>query len=631
MISFIVQKTLRQIQYQPDTQIRIRRTSLDFFAILFSLMFLATFIGIICWQFWHANRIYSGISVADVPVGGMTRTAALNHLFGRLESYPLPPIVFTHDGQQWPLTGNATGATANDAAIQVDADLQTAVNQAYLIGRSGNIAGQIREQLVVALGSHNILPPITFNRGQLRHLVSQVASKARRPAQAGSVINDVIVPPAPGVSVDIEASLTRLFQALQTNISQPTSVLVPLAAFEVPAPPFDPTKAANTEPVERLTGDSGSSTITIDESLIPSTIPAIVVQDESSTLRFAIDPAQLEAVLFSQDPPRVERDLLQPILEGWRTQIDMVPRDARLKFNTSSSTVSIVQTSQWGRQLDVDATAQAIEEAVASGSTEAKLVLQSQAPRVDMNRISEMGIRELVASGTSYFKGSSAARIRNIEVAAEKFEGVVIPPDRIFSFNQIVEDVSSANGFEDSLIIWGDRTAVGVGGGVCQVSTTVFRAAYFGGMPIVERYNHGYEVSWYGEPGLDATIYTPNVDFKFRNDTGAYLLIDPEININEGSITFNFYGTKPDRQIVIGEPVATDVKSPQPPTFREDSAVAAGEQKQVEWEKEGKTVTVERKIIENGQERTDTLQSKYQPWQAVFLVAPNTLPNAPSE
>ena len=94
----------------------------------------------------------------------------------------------------------------------------------------------------------------------------------------------------------------------------------------------------------------------------------------------------------------------------------------------------------------------------------------------------------------------------------------------MFSFNENVEDVTAANGFEDSLIIWGDRTAVGVGGGVCQVSTTVFRAAYEAGLPILERYNHGYVVSWYGEPGLDATIYTPSVDFKFRNDTGAYLL-----------------------------------------------------------------------------------------------------------
>lgn len=143
-------------------------------------------------------------------------------------------------------------------------------------------------------------------------------------------------------------------------------------------------------------------------------------------------------------------------------------------------------------------------------------------PAVDSSRIADMSIRELVASATTYFQGSSAERVHNIDVAAAKFEGIVIPPGGIFSFNDTVGDVSAANGFEDSLVIWGDQTVVGIGGGVCQVSTTVFRAAYNAGFSIVERYNHGYIVDWYGEPGLDATIYTPTVDFRFRNDNDHY-------------------------------------------------------------------------------------------------------------
>jgi vancomycin resistance protein YoaR len=219
---------------------------------------------------------------------------------------------------------------------------------------------------------------------------------------------------------------------------------------------------------------------------------------------------------------------------------------------------------------------------------------------------------------------SSASRMHNIEVGAEKFVGVVIPPEGIFSFNEIVRDVSSANGFEDSLIIWGDRTAVGVGGGVCQVSTTVFRAAYEGGFPIVERYNHGYIVDWYGEPGLDATIFTPTVDFKFRNDTGAFLLIDPIVDSLNGVITFNFYGTKPARTVTVSEPQITQVLQPEPPTYVVDESLAAGEQMQAEWQKEGMTVTVTRTIVENGVERMDTLVSHYQPWRAVYLVGPGT-------
>jgi vancomycin resistance protein YoaR len=277
-----------------------------------------------------------------------------------------------------------------------------------------------------------------------------------------------------------------------------------------------------------------------------------------------------------------------------------------------------------GRRLNVDETIEIIRQALATHQTQSPLPVEAVAPVVDSNRIAEMGIRELVASGSSYFKGSSQARMRNIEVATDKFVGVVIPPGGIFSFNKLVETVSAANGFEDSAIIWGDQTMVGVGGGVCQVSTTVFRAAMNAGFPIVERYNHGYVVSWYGAPGMDATIFTPTVDFKFRNDTKAYLLVQPSTDTINGVNTFNFYGTKPSRQVTISDPIITDVKDPGAPVYRVDESLAPGQKRQVEYAQRGMTVTVERTVTENGQTRVDKIISKYQPWNAVFLVGPGT-------
>ena len=329
-------------------------------------------------------------------------------------------------------------------------------------------------------------------------------------------------------------------------------------------------------------------------------------------------------MLFSKQPLRLDEDRVREILAGWAEQIDIQPADARLRFDSGSGTVQVLQESRMGRQLDVEGTLASIREAVEGGRDTAALVVRDLPPAVDSGNVAQMGIRELVASATTYFAGSSAARVRNIEVAAEKFDGVVMPPNGVFSFNKIVEDVTSANGFEDSLIIWGDRTAVGVGGGVCQVSTTVFRAAYEAGLPIVERYNHGYVVSWYGEPGLDATIFTPTVDFRFRNDTGAYLLLEPVVNGAGGAITFNFYGTKPDRLVTISDPEISDVKEPEPPIYRLDESLATGEKEQVDWEQKGMTAKVTRTIVQNGETRTETLISKYQPWRAVYLYGPGT-------
>ena len=346
---------------------------------------------------------------------------------------------------------------------------------------------------------------------------------------------------------------------------------------------------------------------------------------------FGVDAASLDELVYSRQPLRLDEDKVRALLTSWATQIDIEPADARLRFDAGTGSAQVVQNSRMGRELDIEGTLASIREAVENGSMAAALVVRDLLPAVDSRNVAQMGIRELVASGTTYFAGSSPARVRNIEVAAEKFEGVVIPPNGIFSFNEVVEDVTAANGFEDSLIIWGDRTAVGVGGGVCQVSTTVFRAAYAAGLPIVERYNHGYAVSWYGEPGLDATIYTPSVDFKFRNDTGAYLLLEPVVNGEGGTITFNFYGTKPDRVVTISEPQVTDVVEPEEPIYRFDETLDFGEKEQVDWEQEGMTAQVTRTIVENGETRTETLVSKYQPWRAVYLYGPGTdIPATPT-
>ncbi len=585
-----MQSTLRLPRSSPH----LRRTSLDFVAILVGLLALTLCSLAFFWQFWHANRIFTGVTVAGVPVGGLTRGEALSQLQRSLSRYPVPPISLAYQHRQWPVTAEQVGARV---------DLLAAINQAYLLGRQGNLADRLADQFFLAWQGYEIAPPFQVDENRLRHLVGQVATavQAGQPAAEGGA----------EITVDIEATVTALVQALHGNPTG-TPVQVPLQVQTVA--PSAPTSALPMAPAPAM----------------PVRGP-LLLRNLQFGIDMALDAVTLETVVQSWDPLQLDEGALRALLQNWAQQINLAPRDARLRFNRATGTVTVLRPSQPGRRLDVDATLASIRTALASGAGEAVLAVQPVAPAVDMNRIAEMGIRELVASATTYFAGSSAARVHNIEVAAAKFDGVVIPPNGIFSFNQLVEDVSAANGFEDSLIIWGDRTAVGVGGGVCQVSTTIFRAAYAAGLPIVERYNHGYVVSWYGEPGLDATIFTPTVDLRFRNDTGAYLLIEPVVDSQGGTITFNLYGTRPDRQVIIGKPVVSDMIDPGPPVYTVDESLAPGQKKQVEWQQQGMTVKVERTIIENGVSRTETLTSKYQPWRAVYLVGPGTeIPATPT-
>lgn len=582
--------------------VRFRRTPVDF-GIIFTLVMLCAIVAAVMgWQVWHTNRIFSGVTVAGVPVGGLTRSAAMDRVSAALARYPLPTISVTYNSRQWPITGDD---------VRVSTDLLGAVNRAYLVGRTGDLSENLLDQMVAALGATDITPEVLLDTSQLRFVIDQIAEEIREPARAATQMGSVVVPAKAGIDVDVEATVTALNDALMNRVpGEP--VIVPLAVVEI-----DPASAVGTQ-----TGSapgSPSSDASSDSSSRPMVGP-LLLRDSQFGLSFALDPATLVAISQAGDPTSVDETKLRALLESWAAQIDVTPRNARLRFDHATQSPVVIQESRPGRRLDVDATMATIKWALASGSTSADLTITTVLPQVDSNRVSEMGIRELVAAGTTYFAGSSPERTRNIAVAAEKFEGVVIPPGGIFSFNEFVEDVSAANGFEDSLIIWGDRTAVGIGGGVCQVSTTIFRAAYAAGLPIVERYNHGYVVSWYGEPGLDATIFTPTVDFRFRNDTGAYLLMEPVMNADSGALTINLYGTKPDRQVIISDPVKKDIVQPPPALYTVDPSLAPGQIKQVDWQAQGMTVEVTRTIIEGGTTRTETLVSKYQPWRAVYLV-----------
>lgn len=593
-----MQSTLYPTQERP----RLRRTAIDLVALWLVLALLAALSLPAAWQFWHANRIFTGVSVGGVPVGGLTRAEAVKRLHEQLYAWPLPPVVVEYAGQQWPLqTGAAT----------VEADLLAAVNEAYLVGRGSSLAANAGEQVRTALFGRSITPPLAIAPEPLAAAIASIAAGVDKPAAAAREIGSVAVPAEEGVQVDVDATLAGVMAALQRTDLHETAV-APLAVTTLPPPA--PLVAAET---------ALPQSAAVEQPLL--------LRAEPSGLEIALDPARLSQMVASTDPLQLDEAALRAYLQTLAAQVDVPARDARLDFDPATGAITVLQTSQGGRSLDVEATLQGVQAALAAGSLQAPLALTEVAPAVDSNRVAEMGIRELVASSNSYFAGSSASRVRNIEVAAEKFEGVVVPPGGIFSFNDVVRDVSSANGFEDGLVIWGDRTAVGVGGGVCQVSTTVFRTAYEGGFPIVERTNHGYVVDWYGEPGMDATIFTPYVDFKFRNDTGAYLLLEPVVDTANGVMTFNFYGTRPDRTVTVSKPQITNVVQPEPAQYVVDESLAAGEKEQVDWAKEGMDVTVTRTIVEDGTTRTDTLTSNYEPWRAVYLVGPGTeIPATPA-
>jgi vancomycin resistance protein YoaR len=327
---------------------------------------------------------------------------------------------------------------------------------------------------------------------------------------------------------------------------------------------------------------------------------------------------------------------LRGFLDGIASGFTRLPADARFIFNDETHKLELIQPAVIGRALDIDATLETINQKISAGEHSVALVFDYTKPQVGDDATAEqLGIREAVSVQTSYFYGSSASRIQNIETAASRFHGLLVPPGATFSMAEAMGDVSLDNGYAEALIIFGNRTIKGVGGGVCQVSTTLFRTVFFGGYPVVERHSHAYRVSYYEQTasgsvnpefaGLDATVFVPVVDFRFTNDTPNWLLMETYVNAAARKLTWKFYSTSDGRRVEWDTTGLQNVEEAPEPLYQENPELSRGEINQVDWEADGADVTVYRTVYRGDQVYLqDEFSTHYLPWRAVYEYGPGT-------
>lgn len=326
-----------------------------------------------------------------------------------------------------------------------------------------------------------------------------------------------------------------------------------------------------------------------------------------------------------------EKFSLQKITEFIEKQISPViersPQNAILRFE-DQRVVEFVPAKE-GLTIEKDALAdELIKNLLQLEFSEDKsfsinIPVKKATPEVTLNEVNDFGIKELIGRGTSKFRGSIAGRIHNISLAASKFNGVLVAPSETLSFNNTLGDVSTFTGYKQAYIIKDGRTVLGDGGGVCQVSTTLFRAILDAGLPINERRPHSYRVSYYEQessPGLDATVFSPTTDLKFTNDTPGYLLIQTEFDASKYSLVFEIYGTSDGRVSSVTKPIITSSIAPPEDIYIDDPTLPQGTVKQIDYKAWGAKVNFNYTVERNGEIIIDeTYVSNYQPWQAVFL------------
>jgi len=571
------------------------------------------------YRFVHRDEIYPGVStVMGVDLAGMTRQEAVAALSERFTYAQDATFAFRYGDRAWEFTA---------AELGVSLDVEATVDAAYNAGRGGNWLDDLLEQADIRSNGYEVVPVVVYNQTHAERLLTETAANyINRPVvDATLTIRDgrALAPPSQvGRSVDIPATLgvlRREILALHTHSE------INLVVNETPPVVWEADNAAArvnlalSAPVEFYVDpadgiDRGpwvAALSSIEEMLV---IEQVAYEDGTAGYEVSLDLEQPREFLAELSP-----------------ELTIQPVNARFIFDDDSRELEVIENSVDGRTIDIEATVAQFEEAVFSPDPAARRVrvhFQELAPTVsDTATARDLSITELVIEKTTYYYGSTSARRRNIEVATSNFHGLVIPPGGEFSFNEWLGDVSVESGYEQGLIIVGNQTITGVGGGVCQVATTAFQTAFYGGYPILERVEHAYRVAYYEEgegPGMDATVYSPIVDFRFVNNTPYHLLIETYNNTARNSLTWKFYSTSMNRRVVKDGPYIKNVTPAPSPIYRANPELSPGQIRHMDYAASGSDVYVYRTVYEDDRIVIDheEFHSHYMPWADQYEVAP---------
>jgi len=579
-----------------------------------SLFFMLVIVWVLGYQLIYAGRIFPGVSVAGVDLAGLKPTDAAIKLNQTL-AYPMNGKVLLRYGQNtW---------MASPVELGMVFDPSTSAMTAYKLGRSGGLFGALSGQLRAAGVGAKISPVVIFDQRVASFYLSQLASQINQPVKEGSLdlqgTSIVATPGQVGRELKVDATLIYLGAQLQSFSNGEVSLVVQ----EVQPQILDVSAAAGM--AQQLLSQPLTLTISDAEQGDPS--PYVYSPEDLAKLLGVERTASGVQVVLNKNGLR---DLLVPVKE----QLDRKASDAKFTFNDDTRQLDLIAESKVGRTLDIDASITAINDALLRGEHSIPLVINEEQPRVASTATAQqLGITELVSAETSYFYGSSPERMQNIKAAASQFHGLLVAPGETFSMGEHMGDVSLENGFAEALIIYGGRTIKGVGGGVCQVSTTLFRTVFNAGYPVVERVPHAYRVGYYEQnpdgssdprlAGLDATVYFPLVDFKFTNDTPYWILM--ETYMGSSSLTWKFYSTSDGRTVNWDTTGVTNVVPAPSPSFEENPDLRRNDMKQVDWAANGADVTVTRTVSKDGGVLfQDQFTTHYQPWQAVCQYGPDS-------
>ena len=573
---------------------------------LLLLLFLAAVGGLVALDRAYSGRIISNVAVRGLDLSQMRPDDGRAALRQRYAAFLAAPVTFQFEGYTWRPTA---------AQIGISLEIDAAVDRAYAAGRGPNLANSLSEVLAIWQNGSDLPLRLVVDQRRLQAYITSLAREVEMPPQNAHVTilkgQIVSTPHQIGRQALIDQTMGDVLAGLAAV--QPQSVTL------------------RTRLLRPLVDDDGVAEARRQLSgLLQSPITLTVGER-----RWIWTPEELGELVQLARVPNAEapglriiatlnRDLLARRLQQLAQEIDAAPVEARLRF--ASTGLRIAKAGRDGARLEVGQALDQLMAALWQDQRTIALPVTVLQPQARPETLASLGIVELVAQGKSSFENSAPYRVTNIEAGARQMDGVLIAPGEEFSFNRTVGAVDETNGFTQGYAIIDGRTQLEWGGGVCQVSTTVFRAAFWAGVPITERNQHSFRIRWYEkfEPiGMDAAIFTAagGYDFRFVNDTGRWLLMETVVDTANEVLTVNLYGTKPAREVIQTPPsITNETPAPAKPRYVNDPKLPAGTIKQTDTARGGMDVRVGRIVKQGGAVLyQDTFFSRFQPWPDIFV------------
>ena len=467
-------------------------------------------------------RLAEGVTVAGIDVGGLTRPEARRLLEARAAAVAQQPVVFTAGEQQFPLKASALGVEANWAAA-----LEAAADE-------GEGFGPVRgfRRLQTRFFGADVQPPVQAYTAALDYKLAGIAREVdRRHVEAKLVRRGLeieIVPGQTGLRLHRDLAADTIVRAL-ARLDRGGPVALPVVVD-----PIDVT-AAELAPVAQRA----------------RTVLSAPVRLTHGPTAWRIPRWRLAQLLSLPQDGKSDLAIAGPEADEWfaklRRTVERKPLDAQVL--ASDGVVRIVPAED-GLAIDVPGTAEAMLAAATSPTgRNAALVTETAEPERSTAEARAMGIERRLSTYTTLNAGTPD-RVNNLRRAIDLLDGALVPPGGTFSFNERVGPRTLERGFRPAPVIIADEYEEDVGGGVSQVATTVFNAAWEAGVKILERNPHSLYISRY-QLGRDATVNYPDLDLRFLNDTEKWVLV--AASWNDSSITVSLYGGGTERRVESSE------------------------------------------------------------------------------